>query len=175
MPEPVSSPIGSLAAHAAPDIPPDIPSGIPPGFVRIRMGPNPYIDACGPLYGKREGDALVLGLRVEPRHCNPAGSCHGGMLSTLSDMLLVIGASAQSEHARYMVTVNLTCDFLAPAPVGCWVEGRLQVMRATRNLVFCQGSFTVDGQPVVAMSGIAKPIGEPTARSTLAGYLGEHG
>ena len=147
--------------------------GLPPGFVRLRMGPNPYIDACGPLFGRREGQRLVLGLRVEHRHCNPAGGCHGGMLGTLADMLLVIGASAQSEHARYMVTVNLVCDYLAPAPLGSWLEGRLDVLRTTRNLVFCQGRFTADGQAVLAMSGIAKPIGEATTGSTLAGYLGE--
>ena len=90
----------------------------PDGFVPLQLRPNPYIDACGPLYGRRDGDALRLGLRVERRHCNPAGSCHGGMLTTLADMLLVLGASAQTGLSRYMLTVNLSCDFIAPAMEG---------------------------------------------------------
>jgi uncharacterized protein (TIGR00369 family) len=150
-----------------------MPVDIPAGFAPLRLRPNPYIDACGPLYGRRDGDALRLGLRVEPRHCNPAGSCHGGMLTTLADMLLVLGASAQTGLARYMVTVHLSCDFVAPAPGGAWIEGRLQVLRSTRSLVFCQGSLAADGALVMRLSGIAKPSGEHEASFTLAHYLGE--
>jgi uncharacterized protein (TIGR00369 family) len=146
---------------------------LPDGFVPLKLRPNPYIDACGPLYGRREGTALCLGLRVEHRHCNPAGSCHGGMLGTLADMLLVLGAGAQTVNSRYMITVNLSCDYIAPAPEGSWIEGRLQVLRSTRSLVFCQGSLQADGALVLRMSGIAKPSGEHDAGFTLAHYLGE--
>lgn len=148
---------------------------IPEGFVPLQLRTNPYIDACGPLYGRRDGDALVLGLRVERRHCNPGGSCHGGMLTTLADMLLVLGAGAQTGLSRYMVTVNLSCDFIAPAMEGSWIEGRLQVLRSTRNLVFCQGQLCADGVPVLRLSGIAKPSGAHEASFTLAHYLGEAG
>lgn len=148
---------------------------IPDGFVRLQLRPNPYIDACGPLYGRRDGDALVLGLRVERPHCNPGGSCHGGMLSTLADMLLVLGAGAQLGLSRYMLTVSLSCDFIAPAMEGAWVEGRLQVLRSTRNLVFCQGQLHADGALVLRLSGIAKPSGAHQAGFTLAHYLGEAG
>lgn len=146
---------------------------LPAGFVPLQLRPNPYIDACGPLYGRREGDALCLGLRVERRHCNPGGSCHGGMLSTLADMLLVLGSSAQTGLSRYMVTVNLSCDFIAPALEGAWIEGRLQVLRSTRNLVFCQGQLSADGALVLRLSGIAKPSGALETSFTLAHYLGE--
>jgi uncharacterized protein (TIGR00369 family) len=150
-----------------------MPVPAPDGFVPLQLRPNPYIDACGPLYGRRDGDALRLGLRVEHRHCNPAGSCHGGMLTTLADMLLVLGASAQTGLARYMLTVNLSCDFIAPAMDGSWIEGRLQVLRSTRSLVFCQGRLEADGVLVLRLSGIAKPSGEHEASFTLAHYLGE--
>jgi uncharacterized protein (TIGR00369 family) len=146
---------------------------VPDGFVPLKLRPNPYIDACGPLYGRREGAALCLGLRVERRHCNPAGSCHGGMLGTLADMLLVLGAGAQTGNSRYMITVNLSCDYIAPAPEGSWIEGRLQVLRSTRSLVFCQGSLQADGAVVLRLSGIAKPSGEHDPGFTLAHYLGE--
>lgn len=144
---------------------------VPEGFRALRLRPNPYIDACGPLYGRREGGRLVLGLRVERRHCNPGGTCHGGMLTTLADMLLVIGASAQTGDRRYMLTVSLNCDFVGPAPEGSWIEGRLDVLRATRSLVFCQGVLSVDGVPVLRSSGIARPSGEPDPEFTLERYL----
>lgn len=145
---------------------------IPDGFVALRLPANPFIEACGPLYGRRDGDGLMLGLRVERRHCNPGGSCHGGMLGTLADMLLVLGASARAG-GRYALTVSLNCDFIAPAPEGAWIDGRLQVLRATRSLIFCQGTLAVDGEPVLRLSGIAKPGGEPDPAFTLARWLGE--
>lgn len=161
-------PAGHPAAHAAdPDAPP------PPGFVPLRMGANPFIDLCGPFYGKAEGNAVVMGLRVGPKHVNPGQTCHGGMLGTLADLLLVLGANVQTDSRRYMLTVHLSCDYLGPAPLGAWLEGRLQVKRATRNLVFCQGEFQADGHPVLGFSGIAKPTGEPDPRFTLAHYLGQ--
>lgn len=147
---------------------------VPEGFTALKLRPNPYIDACGPLYGKREGERFVLGLRVERRHCNPGGTCHGGMLSTLADMLLVLGSGAQSGLHRYMVTINLSSDFMAAAPEGCWLEGRMEVLRVTRNLVFCQGLLSTGGQTVLRMSGITKPMGEPDPSSgSLAAYLGD--
>lgn len=157
------------------------PAPVPDGFTALKLRPNPYIDACGPLYGKREGEPggehgserFVLGLRVERRHCNPGGTCHGGMLSTLADMLLVLGSGVQSGLHRYMVTINLSSDFMSAAPEGCWLEGRMQVLRVTRNLVFCQGLLTQGEQTVLRMSGITKPLGDPDPSGTLAAYLGD--
>jgi uncharacterized protein (TIGR00369 family) len=144
---------------------------LPPGFAALRMRPNPYIDACGPLYGRRDGDAFVLGLRVERRHCNPGGTCHGGMLTTLADMLLVLGASAQTGDPRYMLTVSLSCDFIGPAPEGSWIEGRLQVLRATRSLVFCQGVLEAGSATVLRCSGIVKPTGEVEGAASAWHFL----
>jgi uncharacterized protein (TIGR00369 family) len=139
-------------------------AGPPAGFVPLVLDDNPFMDLVGPLYGHRdEGLAgrLVLGVRVQPRHCSPSGYCHGGMLATLADMLVVLGCNVQADPGRFMSTVSLSTDFLAPVPCDAWIEGRLEVLRATRNLIFCQGLFRVDGQPVLRVDGIARPIGEP--------------
>lgn len=132
---------------------------IPEGFTPYAMRPNPFIDPLGPLYAKPDGKGLVLGLRIEERHCNPAGNCHGGMLLTLADMLLIFNANRLSGIDQFMITVNLTCDFVGPAPLGSWIEGRAQLLRASRNLVFTNGLFTVDGAPVARVNGIFKPAG----------------
>ncbi len=55
-----------------------------------------------------------------------------------------------------MPTINLTADFLRPAPLGSWVEGRTDCLRTTRNLVFAQALITADGEPVLRASGIFK-------------------
>ncbi|MEZ5730200.1 MAG: PaaI family thioesterase [Burkholderiaceae bacterium] len=96
---------------------------IPEPFKPLQLSPNPFIDDVGPLYGAMIDGRFVMGFQVEERHCNPAGNCHGGMLMTLADMVLLIGANFGAGVNRFLVTVSLATDFLAPAPVGSWLEG----------------------------------------------------
>ncbi len=137
------------------------PGEVPPGF-RPLPSLGGFIAANGPLYLRHEGDLVLLGFRVEPRHTNPLGNCHGGMLATFCDMLLPITAHRKSAEVglRFLPTINLQMDYMAPAPLGAWVQGEAQVLKVTRSMVFAQGLVTADGVPAVRMSGIFK-IGPP--------------
>jgi acyl-coenzyme A thioesterase PaaI-like protein len=96
-------------------------------------------------------------------HCNIGGICHGGMLMTFADMQLGLGARFDSEDEfGFMPTVSMTADFLAPAPLGAWVEGRTDLLRSTRNFIFVQCIVTSNGAPAVRSSGIMKSGGAPT-------------
>jgi uncharacterized protein (TIGR00369 family) len=140
---------------------PQPPGDVPVGFRPLKLGgTEEFIGIVGPLYGKREGTEMGLGFRVERRHCNPIGICHGGMLSTFADMTMAIGANVSARIGRFLPTVNLASDFLAPAPLGSWVEGRGQILRITRSLVFTQCVVTADGTPAVRSSAILK-LGQP--------------
>jgi uncharacterized protein (TIGR00369 family) len=132
-------------------------TGVPAGFVLLPV-PGEFIHVNGPLYLRHEGDLVLLGFRVEPRHTNPMGICHGGMMASFCDMLLPISVHRKSREVgpRFLPTISLTIDYLAPAPVGAWVQGEAQVLRATRNMVFAQGLVTADGTPVARTSGIMK-------------------
>jgi uncharacterized protein (TIGR00369 family) len=131
--------------------------GIPAGFKPLTGGPDDmFIGINGPLYRKRDGEQFVLGLRVERRHCNPAGICHGGMLLTFVDMAMVLSASYQGKLGYFLPTINLSADFLAPASAGTWMEARTELLRVTRNMVFAQCMVRADGTPVVRASGVFK-------------------
>jgi len=131
-------------------------SDIPAGFTPLKLNTG-LLEAVGPLYGKWVTSHLLLGFRVEKRHCNPGGVAHGGMLATFADMLLPFAARLQSTtEMGFLPTVNLTCDYLAPAPLGSWVEGRAEAIRTTRSLLFAQGTATADGDPALRASGIFK-------------------
>ncbi len=134
---------------------------IPAGFKPLpRMGE--FIGVNGPLYLKHEGDLVQLGFRVEARHTNPMQICHGGMMASFCDMLLPISVHRKSREVgmRFLPTISLQIDYLAPAPLGAWVQGEAQVLRTTRSLVFAQGLVEADGTPVARVSGIFK-IGPP--------------
>ena len=130
---------------------------IPAGFRPLTMGGD-FIGINGPIYLHHVGDDVRVGFRVEKRHTNPMGICHGGMMASFCDMLLPISAHRKSAQARgrFLPTINLQIDYLAPAPLGAWVEGEAQVLRVTRSLVFAQGLVKADGEPVARVSGIFK-------------------
>lgn len=136
---------------------------VPARFIEFPFGNTEhFLRLTGPLYVKRDGSKLVLGLRVEKRHCNIAGICHGGMLMTFADMQLGIGARFESEpNAGFSPTISLTADFLSPALDGAWIEGRTDLLRSTRNFLFCQCIVTANGAPVMRASGIMKVGGAP--------------
>ncbi|RYF04397.1 MAG: hypothetical protein EOO78_04415, partial [Oxalobacteraceae bacterium] len=51
---------------------------VPPGFEPLQRG-GPYAAALGPLYLRRDGEGIVIALRVEQRHTNMRGIAHGGI------------------------------------------------------------------------------------------------
>ena len=58
----------------------------------------------------------------------------------------------------------MTFDFVAPARVGDWVEGRAEVVRQTRSLLFTNIYLTVGEEKFLRASQIAKiPSGEGLA------------
>jgi uncharacterized protein (TIGR00369 family) len=138
---------------------------LPEGFTPLRLSMG-FLDANGPLYWRWAGERFLLGFRVEARHCNPGKVCHGGMLATFADMLLPIAARFQSNaDMGFLPTVNLSLDFVAPAPLGGWLEGRAEGLKATRNLLFSQGTVTADGAICLRANGIFK-ITSPDSRKS---------
>ena len=127
------------------------------GFAPMRLGEG-FIGVNGPLYLKHQGALVQLGFRVEPRHTNPMGNCHGGMLASFADMLLPMSVQRKAPEIghKFLPTVSLQIDYLAPAPLGAWVQGEAEVLRATRNLVFAHGLVSADGVPCLRVSGIFK-------------------
>jgi uncharacterized protein (TIGR00369 family) len=98
---------------------------------------------------------LQLGFRVLPQHTNPGNACHGGMLSTFADILISNAAHYQTDIPRaFLPTISLQTDFMAPAPLGCWVQGQADVLKVTTGMVFSQGLITANGVLAVRCSGV---------------------
>ena len=130
---------------------------IPDGFKPRSFGAG-FITTNGPLYTRRTDAGMQMGFRVEPRHCNPMGNLHGGMMATFCDMLLPMSAMVLDKtlDGHFLPTINLQVDYLGPAPLGAWVQGEAQVLRVTRSMVFMQGLVHADSAPAARTSGIFK-------------------
>jgi len=136
---------------------------VPAGFSILPIG-GQFMAHNGPLYVRLVGGRVQVGFRVQARHTNPLNNCHGGMLASFGDMLLPVCIHRQSEIGqRFLPTVSLQIDYLAPAPLGAWVQGEADVLRVTRTMVFAQGVARIDDTAVLRVSGIFK-IGQPFTR-----------
>jgi acyl-coenzyme A thioesterase PaaI-like protein len=127
---------------------------IPPGFAPRPVGGG-FMAFAGPLYVRRDAAGrAAFGLLVEPRHCNAKDMCHGGMLAALTDVVLGIGGLEQAGVQGFFITIGLTQDFLAPVPLGSWLEAEVELLRRTRTTMFAQGVFRVRGEAALRASGV---------------------
>jgi uncharacterized protein (TIGR00369 family) len=129
-------------------------STVPEGFVPAPIG-GAFALHNGPLYARWRDAKLELGFRVGPLHVNPGQACHGGMLLMFADILISTAAQYQADIPRqFLPTISLQTDFLAPALLGSWVQGRTDILRVTKRLVFSQGLIEADGELVMRASGV---------------------
>jgi uncharacterized protein (TIGR00369 family) len=99
--------------------------------------------------------------------------CHGGMLVSFADVAMTAGGNYLARLGRFFSTISLTSDFMAPAPLGAWVEARPEMLRVTRAMAFVQCMITAEGEAVLRASGTFRHAGEADPRfDRLRGYLG---
>ena len=129
---------------------------IPAGFVAAAAGSG-FASRNATFYGQWANERLVLGFRVAEQHTNLGGVLHGGMLATFADTLLPYAAMYQALGGRrFLPTISLQIDYLAPAAIGAWVQGEAEVLRMTRNMIFMQAIIKGDDTLIARVSGIFK-------------------
>ncbi len=134
---------------------PGDPASIPEGYeiVQRTLGPT-FAGLAGPFYAKRQGRELSLGLRIEQRHLNSRGTCHGGLLATLADIALGYACVAADEdgQSRNFVTIDLAVEYLAATREGDWLYSEVKVVHADTRTALAAGHLLVDARPVARIS-----------------------
>ena len=82
-------------------------------------------------------------------------------MMTVADLVGGMGAGTLAGLRKFLPTVNMTFDFVAPARAGDWVEGRAELVRMTRSLLFSHIYLTVGEEKILRASSICKiPSGD---------------
>ena len=126
---------------------------IPEGFNRIERL-SPFNAMLGPLYERRDGDAVSIGLMIEDKHTNSRGICHGGALATLADLALGYAMLAKSGDSGSFLTAHLSVDYAGAAKVGDWIESKVEIQRVGARMAFANCYLMVDNRPIVRASAI---------------------
>jgi uncharacterized protein (TIGR00369 family) len=114
-----------------------------------------FFSTIGPLWSRPLGERWEYGLHIEPRHENPLGIAHGGMLVTFMDQ--AISMIAWSATGRIpCATVQLDTHFLASAKAGDFVVAQAEVTRTSTSLVFMRGVLRVDEREIMSAQGMMK-------------------
>lgn len=133
LPTPLAAPSQELA---------DPPQGYAP-----HTRHSPLTDPWEPLYARRDGPTVQLGLRVREAHCNSRGFAHGGLVSALADNAMGLSAVGAARSGAVplgrtgpagAVTVSLSLDFISSAAIGDWLSVRPVVLRQGRTLAFVE-------------------------------------
>ena len=147
---------------------------IPEGFEPVRAG-TPFVDLVGPFYFKEVGNVVTIGLQIEEKHCNSAGTAHGGLVSTMADIALgnSIGHASISDAERKQwrengfelsrppvprVTVNLTTDYAGFAKAGDWVEMHVDIQKLGKSLSFANAYLLSNGERIARASGVYRNL-----------------
>jgi acyl-coenzyme A thioesterase 13 len=128
-------------------------SRIPEGFRRIERL-SPFNALVGPLYERREGDTVSIGLAIEEKHTNSRGICHGGVLATLADLALGYAMLARSGDKGSFVTAHLAVDYAGAARSGDWIESRVEIQHVGSRLAFANCYLVAAEKPIVRASAI---------------------
>jgi len=134
---------------------------LPAGFRAIpRL--SPFNALVGPLYERRRGDEVSIGLRIEEKHTNSRGICHGGLLATVADLALGYAMLAKTGGKGGFVTAHLAVDYAGAARSGDWIESAVEVQRMGRRLAFAN-CYLVRGESRIVRASAIFALAEKTA------------
>lgn len=117
----------------------------------------PFMKHCRIERAQAPDGAARFSVKAVSELTNTRGYAHGGLLMTMLDLALGHAAQGAVEGATSFATIDLQTAFLQPGSGAITAEGR--VMRAGRNIVFCEGEVRdEDGKMLARGSGVFKPI-----------------
>lgn len=121
----------------------------------------------GPFYCPPGDDKMGCGFLADERHGNKRGVVHGGMLATAFDVALG-NASWDAASQKPCATVQLNVQFIGAVKLGEFASIQVEVIKATRSLVFLRGVMTTGDRTVAVADGVWKILawrGEPYVAS----------
>ena len=121
---------------------------------------SPVLELIGPLFSKGKGAGLVIGLRVDVKHCNARGTVHGGILATLADVALGYTLASATTPPANLVTASLTLDYAGTAKIGDWLETHVDIQKQGNRLAFANCYITTGEQRIVRASAVFLVAGQ---------------
>lgn len=122
---------------------------------REELTGSAFGDLIGPHFAKEVDGVDRYGFLVEPKHLNRIGGLHGGMTAACLDMALA-RTVAKTLNMPNIATVHLGIEFVDAARAGDFVEITVEIVRATKSVVFCRGTMLAGDKVIAIANGVWK-------------------
>ena len=135
------------------------PTWVPEGY--RKLGWHAGFDVLiGPMYYKKNelGEFKFIS-KILDKHLNAHGIAHGGFSMSLTDIFFGTLAFV-SCGKKPTSTVSLNCNFVSPGLQDDIIECEAKVTKATRSLVFIDGSLMSSDKIILSASGIWKILNQ---------------
>lgn len=123
-------------------------------------------DPWEPLYTRRGGGVVELGVLLSDAHCNSRGFVHGAVIAALADNAMGLSYHASrvaefgtEQKSHGALTLNLSVDYLATARTGSWLQVSPRVLKAGRSTGFVDAVVTADGERIARASAVFRVVG----------------
>lgn len=112
---------------------------------------------AGPVLRAQRDGRDVFTFETGEHHLNGADRLHGGMMMTLAAIVLgqvAKDAAAAKQPGAETRPLSVNCDFVSAGEKGDKVEGRAEVTRATRTVLFISGDLRVGERILMTATGV---------------------
>ena len=113
-----------------------------------------FNDAFAPVYIHFDESGPRVGLKVESKHLNPMGICHGAVYMALFDIAFACAIGFKLGKFVGTPTMNINIDYMAAAKENDWLEVDAECLKTTRTTGFTQGRILCGERIMAAGSGL---------------------
>jgi uncharacterized protein (TIGR00369 family) len=119
------------------------------GMSQGKSEPPPVASLIGFRMTAVEPGRAVFELEAGPRHANPMGTLHGGILCDLADAAMGMAYASRLEEGESFCTLELKINFLKPVWTGR-LAAEAKVVKAGRTVGLVECDILDEGAHLVA-------------------------
>lgn len=130
-----------------------IPEGFKPHFRK-----SPLTDPWEPLYFRRTGTSVAIGLRLAKPHTNSRGLIHGGLIASLADNAMGYSCAQVRGSNVSLLTISLAVDYVGAGGIGQWLAVEGEVIKTGSTICFAQSLIKADEVTIARASASYRVI-----------------
>ena len=119
-----------------------------------------FTELVGTEVSSAEEGRATVSLQAEVRHLNPSGTVHGGVISTLVDVVMAEALNTVTEEDEQPFTIQITVNYMKPGKPGT-LTSTAQVRKGGEQITIVEAEVVQedDEETVALATGTYTPVG----------------
>jgi uncharacterized protein (TIGR00369 family) len=119
-----------------------------------------FTELVGTEVSSAEEGRATVSLQAEERHLNPSGTVHGGVISTLVDVVMAEALNTVTEEDEQPFTIQITVNYMKPGKPGT-LTSTAQVRKGGEQITIVEAEVVQedDEETVALATGTYTPVG----------------